>query len=396
MTKSLEEKQRRCFVLIPSSGEFEDTFQFGIVEAANRHGYLCERLDAEIMSGSLLQQIIRRIASADLVIVDLSQANPNIYYELGIVHSLGVPTILLLRKSERIPFDIRDQHLIIYESISSLRATLSSFIGEISALPMPSLENSPVLEAVPLLDRVPKSELESARAELHSLKLNLRARDRELEALKASSAEGQQFSALRTEIATYLRSLTEDIVGKQVTDLALAKAEIERLKQENQRLLRFESEIRHLNEMVVVNPRWPARGIHVEDDLCFLLMPYKEPWSDDAWALIRNIILTCGMRCVRADEQDGNLVMDDIWDGICRARVVVADLTAKNPNVTYEVGLADVLGKDVVLLSQTPTDVPFDFLGVRLVPYENSISGVRRLSEELRKRLQRFRPPTKV
>jgi hypothetical protein len=33
---------------------------------------------------------------------------------------------------------------------------------------------------------------------------------------------------------------------------------------------------------------------------------------------------------------------------------------------------------------------------VRLVPYENSISGVRRLSEELRKRLQRFRPPTKV
>jgi hypothetical protein len=85
--------------------------------------------------------------------------------------------------------------------------------------------------------------------------------------------------------------------------------------------------------------------------------------------------------------------MDDIWDGVCRARVVIADLTAKNPNVTYEVGLADVLGKDVELLSQTPNDVPFDFLGLRLVTYENSIGGVRRLSDELRKRLERIRPP---
>jgi hypothetical protein len=84
--------------------------------------------------------------------------------------------------------------------------------------------------------------------------------------------------------------------------------------------------------------------------------------------------------------------MEDIWDGVRRARVVIADLTNKNPNVTYEVGLADVLGKDVIMLSQTPDDVPFDFLGLRLVTYDNSIGGVRKLSDELRKRLERFRP----
>ena len=83
-------------------------------------------------------------------------------------------------------------------------------------------------------------------------------------------------------------------------------------------------------------------------------------------------------------------MIDDIWEGICKARVIVADLTAKNPNVTYEVGLADVLGKDVILLSQTPEDVPFDFLGLRLITYENSIGGVRKLSDELRKRFERF------
>ena len=137
-----------------------------------------------------------------------------------------------------------------------------------------------------------------------------------------------------------------------------------------------------------MNPHWSGRSFEVDPDLCFLLMPFREPWSDDAWTLIDGVVNSCGLRCERADEQEGRVVMDDIWEGISKARVVVADLTAKNPNVTYEVGLADVLGKQVILLSQAPDDVPFDFLGLRLITYENSIGGVRKLTEELRSRLQ--------
>ena len=96
------------------------------------------------------------------------------------------------------------------------------------------------------------------------------------------------------------------------------------------------------------------------------------------------------MRCERADQKDGRIIMHDIWEGICKARVVIADLTSKNPNVTYEVGLADVLGKDVILLSQTPDDVPFDFLGVRLIIYENSFGGASKLSENLEQRIKRI------
>ena len=143
------------------------------------------------------------------------------------------------------------------------------------------------------------------------------------------------------------------------------------LRDENQRLQRYQQEVRRLHEMMLVNPRWPGRSLEVEQDLCFLLMTFREPWSDDGWELIRNVVASCGMRCRRADEQEGRVVMDDIWDGVRKARVIVADLTGKNPNVTYEVGLADVLGKDVVLLSQTPQDVPFDFQGIRLITYEN-------------------------
>lgn len=117
-------------------------------------------------------------------------------------------------------------------------------------------------------------------------------------------------------------------------------------------------------------------------------MPFSESWSDDVWKLIDGIVKEADLRCERADEKDGRVVIDDIWAGINKARVVIADLTAKNPNVTYEVGLADVLGKDVVLLSQTANDAPFDFLGLRLITYENSIGGVRKLSEQLAKRIK--------
>jgi hypothetical protein len=54
--------------------------------------------------------------------------------------------------------------------------------------------------------------------------------------------------------------------------------------------------------------------------------------------------------------------------------------------VTHEIGLADVLGKDVILISQGGS-VPFDFLGQRLIAYQDSIAGALSLREDLESRL---------
>lgn len=140
---------------------------------------------------------------------------------------------------------------------------------------------------------------------------------------------------------------------------------------------------------LVTYPLWKGR-FEVETDLVFLAMPFSESWSNDVWETIRGIVDDAGMRCLRGDESTGSDVMEDVWEGICKARVVIADLTSKNPNVAYEVGLADVLGKDVILLTQTPKDVPFDFLRKRLIPYTDSISGSNKLKAELLKRLKKY------
>ena len=64
--------------------------------------------------------------------------------------------------------------------------------------------------------------------------------------------------------------------------------------------------------------------------------------------------------------------MDQIWTGINTAKVLVAELTKRNPNVFYELGLAHALRKPVVLVAGDKDDVPFDLQHIRVIYYEMS------------------------
>jgi len=64
-----------------------------------------------------------------------------------------------------------------------------------------------------------------------------------------------------------------------------------------------------------------------------------------------------------------NCVVSDIWDRIASTRFVIADLSGRNANVFYELGLCHGLGKRAVLLTQSISDVPFDLRHMRCVEY---------------------------
>ena len=136
-----------------------------------------------------------------------------------------------------------------------------------------------------------------------------------------------------------------------------------------------------------MRPRWPAR-YQPTSDLCYALMPLSLEWSENVRREIRGASEEVGLRFGIADEDHGHFVMEDVWTGICGARVVVADLTGGNPNVAYEVGLADTVGKQVVLLAQDPEGVPFDFRGARLIVY--SLDRLGELRRKLVERLERY------
>lgn len=112
------------FVAMPFADSMDDVFHYGIQNAVNGAGYLCERADQSSFTGDVLDWVKQRIASATLVVADLSTANPNVYLEVGYAWGCKKPTILTVRQTEDLKFDVRGQRCLVYKSIKALEDML--------------------------------------------------------------------------------------------------------------------------------------------------------------------------------------------------------------------------------------------------------------------------------
>jgi len=122
----LESGQRtHAFVAMPFSEEYEDRFYFGIAPQVHQAGMLCERMDQTVFTGDIVEMMKRRIASASVVVADLSAANPNVYLEVGFAWASGVPTILLCDGATEPQFDVRGHRHLRYHSIRDLERKLA-------------------------------------------------------------------------------------------------------------------------------------------------------------------------------------------------------------------------------------------------------------------------------
>ena len=86
------------------------------------------------------------------------------------------------------------------------------------------------------------------------------------------------------------------------------------------------------------------------DDSCFVVMSFAPPIGGYFQTIYEPAIKKAGLRAVRADADifGTGKIMDQIWSGINAAKVLVAELTTRNPNVFYELGLAHAKEKPVV------------------------------------------------
>lgn len=109
-------------------------------------------------------------------------------------------------------------------------------------------------------------------------------------------------------------------------------------------------------------------------ETCFVMMPFAAPIGGYYSTLYEPAIRKAGLTPVRADTDifGTGKIIDQIWSGITNARVLLAELTGRNPNVLYELGLAHALRKPVVLVSSNEDDVPFDVRHVRVIYYQTS------------------------
>lgn len=123
------------FVAMPFDKKMYDVFHYGIRGAVNKAGYLCERVDDAHFTGDVMERVKMRIKQADLVLADLTQANANVYLEVGYAWGCGKQTVLLVQDANELKFDVKGQRCLIYSGIRELEELLQN---ELEKLPLQS------------------------------------------------------------------------------------------------------------------------------------------------------------------------------------------------------------------------------------------------------------------
>ena len=109
-----------------------------------------------------------------------------------------------------------------------------------------------------------------------------------------------------------------------------------------------------------------------KSDICFVMMPFAEPIGSYFEKIYKPAIEKAKLKAIRADDEifGTGKIIDQIWQGINSAKVLIAELTSRNANVFYELGIAHALKKPVVLISSNEKDVPFDLQHIRVIYYD--------------------------
>ncbi len=133
-----------AFIIMQFSDEFDDLYKEVIAPTCKKYGLKAIRADNIHNCTQILDDIHRSIKEAYLIIADITQDNPNVYYEVGYAHALDKSTILLCEKKRAdLPFDISGYRTIFYhDSISGKSAIESSLGNFLKAIMGPSQDES--------------------------------------------------------------------------------------------------------------------------------------------------------------------------------------------------------------------------------------------------------------
>lgn len=126
-----DEPTRTAFVIMPFSEDFQPVYDLFIKPGLEAAGLQPIRADDIRSQRNILQDIVEGIETTALVVADLTDSNPNVFYELGLAHALERPVILLTQSLDDVPFDLQSYRLITYDvhfaRIEEARAELEEY-----------------------------------------------------------------------------------------------------------------------------------------------------------------------------------------------------------------------------------------------------------------------------
>lgn len=138
---SVEDWQKICFYITPIGSDdseerkHSDLFMSSLVQPALEElGLTVVRADQIGEPGMITTQVLEYLKRARLAIADLSYLNPNVFYEVALRHALRLPVVQLIRKADRLPFDVNQSRTLVFDTsdIYSLVPKLQTYRAEIA------------------------------------------------------------------------------------------------------------------------------------------------------------------------------------------------------------------------------------------------------------------------
>ena len=132
-------------------------------------------------------------------------------------------------------------------------------------------------------------------------------------------------------------------------------------------------------------------GLEVESEKprVFVAMQFGEPFDTIYTQVIKPSVRGLDLEVVRIDEIAGpGIIFDDIQRNISEANIIIAEITAPNQNVFYELGYAHALNKPTILLAKRGRELPFDIRSYRVIFYDDTIGGKPAVEDSLEKHLR--------
>lgn len=112
-------------------------------------------------------------------------------------------------------------------------------------------------------------------------------------------------------------------------------------------------------------------SINIKPKSVFILTAFNDRYLED-YKSIERACIDIGISVSRGDETRINGdILSYIVSQICSAQLIIANISGRNPNVFYELGIAQALGKPVVIVSKGAKDIPFDLKNRQVIIYDN-------------------------
>lgn len=102
------------FIVMPFKKEFDPLYAI-IEETTKEAGFKCIRADKEIFIGAIMEKVSENIIRSGIIIAEVTEHNPNVYYELGFAHAWNKKVVMLTQDITKIPFDLRHLKMLVYD-----------------------------------------------------------------------------------------------------------------------------------------------------------------------------------------------------------------------------------------------------------------------------------------